>query len=245
MHLDRKMRDRGIQGKENVMKKGLLVLLVMVLAATTLGWAAEEGTWQGFYVGLNAGLGRHEPNWSDNDYDWFGGTLTNPYNTILMGGTLGFNIQNGSVVIGFEADGAMGLVDHVTEYDLYNIAPYFRVTKTDKLESLFTARLRTGLALDNALLYFTAGAALPVAAHTWIERGDIPDSWQTFRNSNIGIAVGLGFEHRLGRVLSLKIEFLSIKNSPVVEPNLETPRPFKMSVDEVVGLLRLGFNFKF
>ena len=228
------------------MKKGFLVLLVMVLAAATLGWAGEEKKWQGIYVGLNAGLGRHEPNWSDNDYDWFGGTLTNPYNTILPGGTIGFNIQNGSLVIGFEADGAFGLTENIIKYsmDTFPLPVTWDVTKTDKLEFLITMRVRAGFALDNALFYLTAGAGIPSAAHTWIEDGDVPDSWQTFNNSNIGMAVGLGFEHRLGQALSLKAEFLSFKNQPIIEPNKRTP-PWHMSVDESVGILRIGFNLKF
>jgi len=228
------------------MKKAFLVLLVMVLAAATLGWAGEGKKWQGFYIGVNAGLGRHEANWSDNDDDWFGATLTNPYNTILPGGTVGFNIQNGSVVIGFEADGAFGLIENITDYEMHTapLPVHWDVAKTDKLEFLITMRVRAGFALDNALFYLTAGAGLPSAAHTWIEEGDVLDSWKTFRNSNIGIAVGLGFEHRLGRVLSLKAEFLSFKNQPKIQPNKMT-LPYHMSVDESVGILRIGFNIKF
>ncbi|HEX9901630.1 MAG TPA: outer membrane beta-barrel protein [Acidobacteriota bacterium] len=228
------------------MKKGFLVLLVMVLAAATLGWADEEKKWQGFYVGINTGLGRHEANWSDNDDDWFGATLTNPYNTILPGGTLGFNLQNGSVVIGFEADGAFGLTENIIKYcmDTFPLPATWYVTKTDKLEFLITMRVRVGFALDNALFYLTAGAGLPSAAHTWIEVGDVPDSWKTFKNSNIGMVVGLGFEHRLGQALSFKAEFLSFKNQPKIQPNKQ-PTPFKMAVDESVGILRIGFNVHF
>ena len=228
------------------MKKAFLVLLVMVLAAATLGWADEEKKWQGFYVGINTGLARHEPNWSDNDYDWFGATLTNPYNTILAGGTIGFNIQNGRVVMGFEFDGAFGFMENEIKYcmDTFPLPVTWDVTKTDKLEFLITMRVRAGFALDNALFYLTAGAGLPSAAHTWIETGDVPDSWKTFKNSNIGMALGLGFEHRLGQVLSFKAEFLSFKNQPKIEPNKKTV-PYHMSVDESVGILRIGFNIHF
>jgi hypothetical protein len=72
----------------------------------------------------------------------------------------------------------------------------------------------------------------------------VPDSWQTFSNSNLGIVVGLGFEHRLGRNLSFKAEFLSLKNPPKVQQNYYSP-PFAMSVDEAIGILRLGFNILF
>jgi len=232
------------------MKKGFIVLVLMVFASAALAGVVpvkQEKQWSGFYFGLNAGLARHEANWSDNDFDWYGGTLTNPYNTFLPGATIGYNHQSGSLVIGFEVDGALGLMENEIKYSLTDF-PFFGsrgVTKTDKLEFLFTARGRLGFAIDKALFYLTAGVGLPRAAHTWIEFEDAPDSWQTFYNSNLGMVVGAGFEHRLGSGLTLKVEFLSFKNSPKSQPNLETPSPYYMSVDESVEVLRIGFNYLF
>ncbi|OGD24998.1 MAG: hypothetical protein A2Y56_08640 [Candidatus Aminicenantes bacterium RBG_13_63_10] len=226
------------------MKKALLGVLAVIFVCSGLA-IAGEGNWSGFYFGLNAGLARHEPNWSDNGYDWFGGTLTNPYCTFLPGVAVGFNIQNGSIVFGLEADAAIGFTENVTEYSYYYWGtPQFDVTKTDKLGFLATLRGRVGFAVDNALFYMTAGAGLPSAAHTWIEDDDVPDSWQTFHNSKLGMVVGLGFEHRLGQKFAIKVEYLHFANLPVVQPNAQT-HPYYMSVDEKVGILRLGFNILF
>ena len=226
------------------MKKVLLALLVAVLAATSLAWAAEGTNWSGFYFGINAGLARHEPNWSDNDDDWFGGTLTNPYYTILPGGALGYNKQFGSLVFGFEVDGAFGFMENKVDYSLDWMPVHHDVTKTDKLKALITVRARMGFAIDSALFYLTAGAGLPLADHTWIESGDPNDSWPTFTNSNPGMVVGLGFEHRLNRNLAFKAEFLSFNNSPKVEANTYA-HPYSMSVDDTIGMLRVGFNILF
>jgi len=224
------------------MKKALLGVLAIIVVCSSLA-VAGEGTWSGFYFGLNAGLARHEPNWSDNGYDWFGGTLTNPYRTFLPGFAVGYNIQNGSVVFGFEADAAIGFTENVTDYSLDNWPNPgdYDVTKTDKLGFLATLRGRVGFAVDNALFFMTVGAGIPSAAHTWIERNDAPDSWQTFHNSKLGMVLGLGFEHRLGQKFALRVEYLHFANYPVVEPNAQT-HPYYMSVDEKVGILRLGFN---
>jgi opacity protein-like surface antigen len=171
--------------------------------------------------------------------------LTNPYCTFLPGVAVGFNIQNGSIVFGLEADAAIGFTENVTEYSYYYWGtPQFDVTKTDKLGFLATLRGRVGFAVDNALFYMTAGAGLPSAAHTWIEDDDVPDSWQTFHNSKLGMVVGLGFEHRLGQKFAIKVEYLHFANLPVVQPNAQT-HPYYMSVDEKVGILRLGFNILF
>jgi len=227
------------------MKKTLLGLLAVIFVCSGLA-VAGEGNWSGFYFGLNAGLARHEPNWSDNGYDWYGGTLTNPYYTIFPGIAFGYSTQYGSVVIGFEADASLGFAENVTDYsqDWWPVMEY-EVTKTDKLGFLATLRGRIGFAIDNALFYMTAGAGLPSAAHTWIEHDDVPDSWQTFHNSKLGMVVGLGFEHRLGQRLAIKVEYLHFANNPVVQPNAMTPHPFYMSVDEKVGILRLGLNILF
>jgi len=232
------------------MKKSIAIAIAMVFAATALAGSVqvkkeqEEATWSGFYVGLNAGFARYEPNWTDNDYDWSGATLTDPYYTILPGGTLGYNYQYGKLLIGFEIDGAIGFMANEIKYDLHpNPAPPTnRVTKTDKLGLLLTGRGRMGFVVDKALFYLTAGVGMPSADHTWIENGDANDSWPTFKDSNLGVVVGLGFEQNLGGGLTIKVEFLGFKNMPVVQANADL---YKMSVDDTVMMLRVGFNYLF
>lgn len=232
------------------MKKSMIVLVLMVFAATGLSGAVQVKkeknvvNWSGFYFGLNAGFARYEPTWTDDDYDWFGATLIDPFSTILPGATLGYNHQYGSLVIGFEVDGAIGFMENEINYSFDATPPpgTYEVIKTDKLGLLLTARGRMGFVVDKALFYLTAGVAMPSAEHTWIEDGDPNDSWPTFKNSNLGMVVGLGFEHRLGGGLTIKAEFLSLKNTPKIEMNAKN---FKMSVVESLAMLRIGFNLLF
>jgi len=228
------------------MKKGLLVFLASILVFSGLAVAGEGKDWTGFYFGLNAGLARHEPNWSDNGYDYFGGTLTNPYTSFLPGIELGYNYQYGRIVLGFEADAAFGFTDNVIDYNLmtWMILPGYDVTKTDKLNLLATLRGRIGFTVDNSLFFMTAGAGLPSAAHTWIQKLDVLDVWETFHNSKLGTVVGLGYEHRLGQKIAIKLEYLMFKNPPVVQPNAMA-QPYYMSVDEAIGIFRLGFDILF
>lgn len=232
------------------MKKCAIIFVLMVFAVTSLSGAVqvkkekEVVNWSGFYAGLNAGFARYEPAWTDNDYDWYGGTLIDPYSTILPGGTLGYNHQYGSLVIGFEVDGAIGFMENEIKYS-FDPSPapgIYDVTKTDKLGLLITARGRMGFVVDKALFYLTAGVGMPSADHTWIEDGDPTDSWPTFKSSNLGMVVGLGFEHRLGGGLTIKVEFLQLKNSPKIETN---GKNYKMSVAESLAMLRVGFNLLF
>jgi len=222
------------------MKKLLAVSGILLLGATTLAWAAEDTKWSGFYVGFNSGLARHEPNWTDNDYDWFGGTLTDVYNTILPGVMLGFNIQNGSIVFGFEADGALGFKENEIDYDMDSTPPpSYWVTKTDKLKMLITFRGRMGFAIDSALFFLTAGFGLPSVSHSWIEYMDAADSWEEFNVSKLGIVVGLGAEYRLASNFAMRAEFLSFKNTPFIQPNDQT-KPHHMAIDETIEILRIG-----
>jgi outer membrane immunogenic protein len=243
-------KDSGNQKGEDRMKKSMIVLLVMVFVTTALSGAVqvkkekEVVNWSGFYVGLNAGFARYEPNWTDDDYDWFGGTLIDPYSSLLPGATLGYNHQYGSLVIGFEVDGSMGFMENEIKYS-FDPTPApgtYDVTKTDKLGLLFTAWGRMGFVIDKALFYLTAGVAMPSAEHTWIENSDPSDSWPTFKSSNLGMVVGLGFEHRLGGGLTIKVEYLQLKNSPKIAENADK---YKMSVVESLAMLRLGFNLLF
>ena len=59
--------------------------------------------WTGFYAGINGGYAFGKTNWTDTT-----GATTGDFNFTgaLAGGTLGYNIQTGSWVWGFEADGA-------------------------------------------------------------------------------------------------------------------------------------------
>lgn len=100
--------------------------------------------WSGFYIGAMGGYG------SENTSDQFaikGG---------FAGGTIGYNWQFGQFVAGIEADGAWADINNSVTQTVGGIP----ITATAKVDSLATIRGRFGVAVDQVLLYGTAGLAL-------------------------------------------------------------------------------------
>lgn len=95
--------------------------------------------WTGFYVGAMGGYGDN----SNNQLGVKGG---------FGGGTIGYNWQFNTIVVGLEADGAWA--------SLTSSASAGGITATAKVDALSTVRGRVGVAFDQVLLYGTAGFAL-------------------------------------------------------------------------------------
>jgi outer membrane immunogenic protein len=138
---------------------------------------ARVFNWSGAYAGLNLG------------YQWgkVTNTSTNP-SGVAGGGQLGFNWQSGQFVFGGETDIQMsGADDTFAPYKFSN--PWFG-----------TLRGRAGIALDNILLYATAGLAY----------GDLKgeQSGLVETRTHIGWAGGLGMEVGFTPNWSAKVEYL-------------------------------------
>ncbi len=216
------------------MTKGI-VLAACLVAATIAPAAAADPDWKGFYVGAQAGYGSSAPEWTDIDYDWFGGTLSNKDEGFSYGVTVGYNFGNGPMVYGLEADYTFGFGENDVRYS-------DDVDLSDDYKSLITLRARAGVVAGNALLYVTAGVAQPDFEHTWIEDFDPEDSWQTFESSKLGLVYGAGVEHRIGKRFSLKGEFIVAKSA---EDSAVNPDGYEMRVSENISTLRLGLNWHF
>jgi outer membrane immunogenic protein len=101
--------------------------------------------WTGFYAGLNAGYV-----WGTSNWD-FPATTVKPKG-YLLGGTVGYNYQMGSIVWGLEGDAAWARVNGST----ICLDPLSCETQ---LRWLATARGRIGYAFDRWLPYVTGGLA--------------------------------------------------------------------------------------
>ena len=139
--------------------------------------------WTGFYLGIVGGGA-----WEDaNSPRMQGG---------FVGGTAGYNWQNGNVVFGLEADGAWA--------DVNASATALGITVSSKTDALGTVRGRIGWAVNNILLYGTGGYA-------WIDnKVSVTALGVTVSDSKFhsGWTVGAGVEAFFAPQWSVKGEYL-------------------------------------
>ena len=144
--------------------------------------APSVPSWTGFYVGLNAGYGFGDANWS--------GVLDPSPTGFLVGGTIGYNLQTGSWVWGLEADLAWSNMKDSLPSGHKTELPWFG-----------TARGRIGYAGWGSMMpYFTAGAAFAGVDNTR------PSG--TASDTMIGWTAGVGLEYMLWSNWSVKFEYL-------------------------------------
>ena len=116
--------------------------------------------WTGLYIGVNGGWG-----WGSQDpvnlFDTRFDRANFDINGGMVGGTIGAQIQQGAIVLGVEAD--LGWADvtgsRVTIPGIAGIPIGATLNVNTKMEGIATARMRAGVALNNCLVYTTAGAA--------------------------------------------------------------------------------------
>ena len=148
------------------MKRLLLAGVGLAVIAATSAFASDIGgrslpqprasayvpffTWNGFYVGINTGYGFGQSNWTDRTT----GATTGNFSVKggLIGGTAGYNVQLGSVVVGAEADIGWSGIKGTSATGCAGLCETSNPW-------LGTARGRIGPALDRFLPYVTVGAA--------------------------------------------------------------------------------------
>jgi outer membrane immunogenic protein len=182
--------------------------------------------WTGFYLGINGGYG-----WGTSTWDLLPATTIKP-NGGLVGGTLGYNYQVGSWVLGIEGDidwsGVKGDVSCVAA-----------VTCTTENPWLGTIRGRVGYAFDRWLPYITGGGAygnIKASASVPIAGAALSAS-----KSNFGWTVGAGLEYAFLGNWSAKIEYLYVDLGSVDDgvPPVVNTVTFKENI------VRAGLNYKF
>jgi outer membrane immunogenic protein len=184
--------------------------------------------WTGFYLGINAGYGWGTSDWTVAAVN----ALSAKPKGWMVGATLGYNYQIGSVVLGIEGD--FDWAD-IKSSDTCIIA----VTCDTKSSYLGTVRARFGYAFDRWLPYITAGGAF----------GDVkadvtaPGVALSSSKNQIGWTVGGGVEYAFVGNWSAKLEYLYVDlgsydtgfSAPLAATNVN----FKENV------VRAGLNYKF
>lgn len=210
-------------------------------------------SWDGFYIGINAGYGfaRATSTQSLAGNRFLVGTSTSAgdLNGAVAGGQVGFNWQiDPRLVLGVEFDGQWSSQSSKT---VSGCGSGCTTTDTAKIKWLATGRGRIGVVLDGGVLaYGTAGAAwLGASEGLSASSGGISADLLTISASKVGFAAGGGFEVPVGPNWSVKAEYLyvsieSLKGSAAVPAFLgggtitETARIHE-------NIFRVGANYRF
>jgi outer membrane immunogenic protein len=182
--------------------------------------------WTGFYAGINAGYGFGTSNWSISP------TANNKPTGFLVGGTLGYNYQVGSIVYGLEGD-----FDWSNVKDTVDCAP--GVTCGTSSNWLATFRGRIGYAFDRWLPYITGGGAYGNVKAT--VSAPIAGLTGSSSSSQFGWTFGAGLEYAFLGNWTAKIEYLYVDLG-----SFDTgPAPVVNNVSFKENIVRAGLNYKF
>jgi outer membrane immunogenic protein len=222
--------------------------------------------WTGFYVGASggwafAGDGEAEYDYSgafeDADFVTLApGSADLETDGFLVGGTLGFNLQNGNYLFGLEGDISWSDISGEDTFsspgDVGLSVEPFEVTTEFDMEWFGTLRGRVGFAADRVLVYATGGAAFADMEITTSVVSD-PVASGDFSGSDDGIELGwtagAGVEFALTERWSVKAEALYYdlgEVSATATDDLQFPGDEIETSLEVNGVIaRGGINFRF
>ncbi len=195
-------------------------------------------TWTGFYVGVNGGYG-----WggggdtialSDGSDQWARAQPQGGFG----GGQVGYNLQTGSFVFGFETDfqGA-GISNSVTGTSVVNGNDF---TSQQSIDWFGTVRGRLGLAFGNTLVYGTGGFAYGnVNQRSNFNNGDVFASSTT----QTGYTVGGGIEYKFNPAWSMKAEYqyIDLGSERLTDSLGNATNP----LDTNFQTARVGLNYRF
>jgi outer membrane immunogenic protein len=254
--------------REVIMLRWLTPLLAALLAigvqSSVLAADSYPKSWSGLYVGLYGGYG-----WGDTSIRDGGTPITNPPfgafscgpaltgnycatpfelgpSGWLGGAQLGANWQRGSLVVGAEGD--LGWL-HILESKTL-IRPFDdRDIATIKYGWYGALAGRLGYSVSQALLYVKGGVAFADIEKRAADMDFVNGNFQIYQGSLIhhgqvqtGWALGGGFEHALGRQLSLKVEYLYMNFGSDASRSLDGD--IYKSVNDL-HTVKVGLNYHF
>jgi outer membrane immunogenic protein len=215
----------------------------------------------GFYLGGNIGwatLTAHQ-----NDPDGFT-TLGIPTSfsatddSFTAGAQVGYNLQKGCTLFGIEADWNWADLNADSRVGVPALTALgFNVNNTlnTRIENFGTIRTRTGVVVDQLLLYVTGGLAWADtrdAAHDHIALGPVVllDERHSFSDTRWGWTAGFGTEYKLAPNISLTSDVLYLSFTDEdhsfvgVSPVLGGLR-FQNRTDDQIWVARMGLNIHF
>jgi outer membrane immunogenic protein len=175
----------------------------------------------GFYIGGWGGAGYYDHSWNDRDAwtselsDDLQRSNVNAQKTGFIGGIQGgYNWQTGCTVFGIQADyGWSSINASVTETDGDVGIDTDSLTVSSRLRGLGTVRARTGVVVDNLLIYVTGGLAfahLRRSASQIDLNAPLTETFESNKNK-WGWTLGVGTEWAMWGNWSLQSEVLFAK----------------------------------
>ncbi len=215
--------------------------------------------WTGFYLGVTAGYanGDHSSDDVAGAFLGYPDLANGQSHGFIGGGTVGINWQAGSLVYGLETD-ISWLSNQTSFVDPNGAINNFYPSATNRLNFLGTVRGRLGLAVDNTLVYGTAGFAYGQVENTARYNSLVFPTSNTpnydVKSTRPGWVVGGGIEHACSLNWTLKGEALYAELTPN-EGTWVSPPPgsvtfpagavYEDQFNTSVGLVRAGLNYKF
>lgn len=248
-------------------------LFPLVLFCASVFTLAQADTWDGWLVGLNAGMasttakyqtGPDDKSWFNYAHQtagmWANGHKTKTDNSAVAGLSLAYNRQTGALVYGGEmgfdfADISLGR-STTYPYSQNAFGYQYNYKQNAKLNGLLTLKGRAGYAFGNSLLSATAGAAW-----TQLRTGmDYMDSYTSSfqysashekRDLRRGWTAGITYQYKLPSNLILKAEYQyfdfgrSSFNTPVHAANGQYIAPMNFSAKVDMNMFTVGVEKQF
>lgn len=227
------------------MKKSAAAASALAVGAFASGAQAQdagaEHEWTGFYVGLGAGLVGAEGDWQIDGGEAFfappDGSAQTSEDVGAFAAQAGYNHQFGSIVVGGEADYAATNVDDETFFDGGEGA-----NLRSEINHIGTVRARVGYAMDEVLLFATAGVAFSDGEHTFNSLGSPPTETVS---TDVGWVAGGGVELAVSENVSLAVQamFASFGGEDGLADGPFYDDRFEVETDVI--LARFGVNYRF
>ncbi len=213
----------------------------------------------GWYAGAHVGWARYDHQWSDKDA-WAGavdddlvGDRRNTKSGFAGGIGGGYNLQTNCTVFGVEVDYSWTGINASNIYTDGEppVATTDTLTVSSRLKGFGTIRAKTGLVVDNLLLYVTGGIAFANFDRQWTLFDDGNGLTEIFsqNRSRWGAVLGVGTEWAINANWSIKSEFLymafdrdetnflSVIHNPGVNQRFES--------QDSIWTSRIGINYRF
>jgi outer membrane immunogenic protein len=251
-------------------------LLATASSAVLTGAAQPQGalaappappSWTGFYTGVNLGAAQHYAKTTDvNGYTflppstnyvspWFDSRDT----SFTFGGQAGYNWQLNMIVVGVEADfnwvGAKKTFVPPNNFATpATCAPDCTASATNELEWLATVRGRGGVAIQQFLVYGTAGLAVGRVSNRWgwgsPSGNSFSDSQFALSETRTGVVYGGGVEfspwqHWVVRVEGLHVDLGTSSNTTTTpNQNIGGTGTFRSDFENTADIVRGALSYR-